>query len=51
MNLTEKYAPETDKTKPENKDKKIISDDAFSLVDAIDTLINKIEHARLSLIR
>ena len=32
------------------KDKKIVSDDAFAIVDLIDKLIDKIEQARLSLI-
>jgi len=49
MSFEEKYCGDSEKAKEENKDKKIISNDAFALGDIIQTLINKIEHARLSL--
>ena len=49
MEFQEKYAPLTDKDKIQNKDKKIISDDAFAVGDIIQELINKIEHTRLSI--
>ena len=32
-----------------DKDKKVISDDAFAVSDLINSLINKIEHLRVSL--
>ena len=49
MEFQEKYTSITDKDIIENKDKKIISDDAFALGDIIQQLINKIEQARLTL--
>ena len=49
MNFKDKYT--LDKTKDEDKDKVQLSADAYSICDMIQDLINKIEHARLSLIR
>jgi len=51
MKFTEKYKRESEKETDENKDKLILSDDAFAIGEVIEMLINKIEHARLSLIR
>ena len=42
MKLTEKYVRLTDKDKEGNKDKIAISDDAYSLVDSIQSLIREI---------
>ena len=50
MNFDEKYCSDSEKAKEENKDKKVISDDAFAVGDIIQNLINKIEHTRVSLI-
>ena len=50
MEFQEKYAPLTNKDILQNKDKKIISDDAFAVGDIIQALINKIEHARVDLL-
>ena len=49
MKFKEKYT--LDKTKEEDKDKIQLSPDAYGISDMIQDLINKIEHARLSLIR
>ena len=49
--LSEKYIPTSEKSKPENKDKKVLSDDAFAICEFIEHLINKIEHTRRSFIR
>ena len=51
MKLREEYTAEAEMDNPMNKDKRVISDDAFAIVDLIDVLTNKIEHTRLSLIR
>jgi len=51
MEFQEKYTSITDKDMIQNKDKKIISDDAFALGEVIQQLIIKIEHARISLIK
>lgn len=50
MKFQEKYTSLTDKDIPENKDKKIISDDAFAGGDIIQALIDKLEHVRVDLI-
>ena len=50
MSFEEKYCMDSEKADEKNKDKKVISDDAFALGDIIQNLINKIEHTRLSLI-
>jgi hypothetical protein len=47
----EDYCRTSEKEKDENKSKKVISDDAYALIDFIDQLINKIEGARLSLMK
>ena len=49
MKFKEKYGREADKGLPKNKDKNIISDDAFAVGEMIENLINKIEHVRMSL--
>ena len=51
MRFTDKYMIEAEKSFPENKDKKIIGDDAFAIGEVIEQLINKIEHVRSSLMR
>lgn len=48
MRLKEEYAKTSDK--PEDKENKTeISDDAFAICDFIEKLIDKIEHARISM--
>ena len=49
MKFTLKYTSESEKEKPENKDKVVISDESFALCEMINELINKIERTRLSL--
>jgi len=49
MKLEEKYTNTTEKDKECNKDKIILSDDAYAVCDFIEILVNKIEHIRLSL--
>lgn len=51
MELLEKYARESEKAEEKNKDKHIVSDDTFAVVEFISGLIDKIEHTRVSLIR
>ena len=51
MGFKDTYTSESEKTKIENKDKKVISDDAYAIGDVIDDLIKKIEHARVSWLR
>ena len=50
MNFTEKYASFSEKDKPENKDKKIISDDFYAVGEVLDELIQKMERLRVSLL-
>jgi len=50
MELLEKYARDSEKAEEKNKDKKIISDDAFAVIEFIDYLVKKIEHVRVNLI-
>jgi len=40
MDFNKKYAPESEKTKPEHKDKKIIGDEAYAIGEVIQELIN-----------
>ena len=47
MNFAEKYCSISEKDKPDNKTKKIISDDAYALGEIIQTLIGEIERARI----
>ena len=51
MDFTEKYCPETEKLDAKNIEKKVLSDDAYAIGEIIQNLINKIEQARLSLIK
>jgi len=51
MKLIEKYCPDSEKTKPENENKKVLSDDGYAICEFIESLINKIEHTRVSLIK
>jgi len=46
MDFKDKYTIECEKTKPKNKEKNVISDDAFAVGEVIDELINKIEQVR-----
>ena len=48
MQFEDKYTSVSEKSKPENKDKKVITDDAYALAEVIDQLIKKIEHLRTS---
>jgi len=50
MELLEKYCRESEKAEGKNKDKKIISDNTFAVVEFISELISKIEQTRISLI-
>ena len=49
MEFQEKYTSTSDKALTQNKDKKIISDDAFALGDIIQGLILQLEKNRVSL--
>lgn len=40
----EKYTTQEDKEKPENKNKKVISNDAFAIADFLERLIKLIDH-------
>jgi len=42
IKLAEIYCRDSEKTSPENKDKKIISDDAFAICEYLERLIKKI---------
>ena len=46
MKFTEKYCAERDKAKPENKDKKVISDDAFAIGESIEILMKGVDVIR-----
>lgn len=46
----DKYTTLSEKDKLENKDKKVISDDAYAIADLISDLKNKIEHLRIDLL-
>lgn len=50
MEFKETYVKDSEALKPENKDKTPVSNDAYAIGDMIERLINKIEHARMSLI-
>ena len=50
MELKEAYCRESEKAEPKNKDKKVLSDDAFAVCDFIERLINKAEHLRRDII-
>jgi len=50
MEFKDKYTSTSEKDKIENKNKTVLSDDAYSISEAVDNLIKKIEHARMSLI-
>lgn len=43
MEFIEKYVSVSEKDKPENKDKKIISDDAFALGELLSELNKRLE--------
>jgi len=43
MDFSEKYVIESDKADPKQKDKKVISDDAFVLAELLELLIKRIE--------
>ena len=51
MDFTEKYCITATSTLPENKTKVIVSNDAYAIGEMITALIEKIEHARLSLMK
>jgi len=51
MEFQKRYTTLEEKDKGENKDKKVISNDAFAIGDMIQELINNIEHTRSSLMR
>jgi hypothetical protein len=38
MNFREKYTTADEKAKPENKDKKVLLDDTYALLEMLDTL-------------
>ena len=48
MRLKEEYAKTSDK-EDDKKDKIVLSDDAFAICDFIERLIDKLEHARISM--
>lgn len=41
------YTTASEKDKPENKNKKVISDDAFAIADFLERLIKTIDHNKL----
>jgi hypothetical protein len=43
MNFEEKYCMQSEKDKPENKDKKSISDDSFALGEVLDEIQKEIK--------
>ena len=49
MEFKEKYCITAVSTLPENKNKVIVSNDAYAVGDMIQKLIEKIEHTRCSL--
>ena len=51
MEFTDKYISEKENTEKPDVKKVLISNDAFALGDIIQQLINKIEHARISMIK
>lgn len=46
MEFEEKYCSESEKAKPENKDKKVLSDDAYALGEQMEKI-----NARIALFR
>lgn len=48
MKILDKYVSESDKDKPESKDKKVISDDSFAVCEFLDGVIDKLERLRIS---
>lgn len=48
MKLKEEYAKQSDKEE-DKQNKTILSDDAFAICDFIERLIDKLEHARISM--
>lgn len=48
MTFKDKYTPASEKDKPENKNKKVISDDAYAIGDIIQSLMKEIERARIN---
>lgn len=51
MKLQEKYISSTENSKTPDATKTVLSDDAFAVCEFIEHLVNKIEHARLSMRR
>jgi len=51
MEFPDKYCITSVSTLPENKTKVIISNDAYAIGEFIEKLMNKIEHARCSLMK
>jgi len=51
MDFTDKYISATEKLTDTKSTKIVLSDDAYSIAEAISELIKKIEAARLSLLR
>ncbi len=49
--LKEKYTNLTEKAKEKNKNKIELSNDAYAICEFIENLINKMEHARRSMLR
>jgi len=47
----EKYTGESEKNKPENKNKIVIPDNAFALCEALLGLTDKIEHLRRAMLK
>lgn len=48
MKFEEEYTCESEKDKIENKDKKVISDDAFANCLMLKEIVDKIEHFRMT---
>ena len=47
MKFKEKYTNETDKNKPENKDKFVLSDEVYIVGEVLDEIANKLSRIKL----
>ena len=48
MRFEDKFVRESEAMKPEHKDKISIGNDTYAIMDALENIINKLEHIRLS---
>jgi len=47
MNFTDKYTTQDEKNKPQNKEKKVVSDDCFAMGEALEALAYQINKLRM----